>query len=196
MNEKLSKAMKESWARRLIEGAVSAGRSRTSEERERDNIAQQIRRAAKPRVLRRIFLTPEQTKERHAARQRARRAARTLQEKKQASLYNSAYAPVYRMANREKVNAQAAIDRKRRRARKRNAIMGCQKRVNEIYRGCRILRKRGLDVSVDHIIPLEKGGAHDAENLQIIYHEENCRKQNRIDYHPTVVFHYPTTKAA
>lgn len=74
-----------------------------------------------------------------------------------------------------------------RKARKKNAVRGCQERVARIYKRCAELRK-WFDVQVDHIIPLSFGGAHSAKNLQVIYAFENRRKHSNPFYVPRVVF--------
>jgi hypothetical protein len=93
----------------------------------------------------------------------------------------------YNNANREKKYAYGS----KYRARKLGSAIGCQKTVARIYAACAKLRKRGLDVSVDHIIPLAKGGSHSADNLQIIYSAQNSGKGAHLDYHASVVFHVP-----
>jgi 5-methylcytosine-specific restriction endonuclease McrA len=75
----------------------------------------------------------------------------------------------------------------RRRARKRAATIGETSAIMAIYARCQELRK-WFDVVVDHKIPLAKGGAHSAENLQIIYSTENVRKGVSLTYKPKVVF--------
>jgi 5-methylcytosine-specific restriction endonuclease McrA len=75
----------------------------------------------------------------------------------------------------------------RRRAIKRNAVRGCQKRVARIYKRCQYWRQ-WFNVEVDHIIPLAFGGAHSANNLQIIYRSENSRKRDNPFYVPSVIF--------
>jgi 5-methylcytosine-specific restriction endonuclease McrA len=84
---------------------------------------------------------------------------------------------------RRKVIRQA-----RRRARQRNAQIGDNAAIRKIYARSQELRK-WFDVVVDHKVPLSKGGAHSAENLQIIYAFENIRKGTRLDYIPSIVFH-------
>ncbi len=68
------------------------------------------------------------------------------------------------------------------------ALIGNLKDVHKIYVRAAKYRKYGLDVQVDHIIPLSEGGAHSPENLQIIYAVENRRKHTRLDYRPRVIF--------
>ncbi len=72
-------------------------------------------------------------------------------------------------------------------ARRRAKCRGSNSAILKIYKRCLSLR-RWFDVVVDHIIPLAKGGAHSAANLQIIYRKENCEKGIRLDYRPSVVF--------
>lgn len=74
-----------------------------------------------------------------------------------------------------------------RRARERLATIGDVSAIRAIYRRAKELRQ-WFDVVVDHNIPLSRGGAHAAHNLQIIYRRENSEKSNRLDYVPTLVF--------
>ncbi len=53
-------------------------------------------------------------------------------------------------------------------------------RVQAIYQEARQLRNLGVDVQVDHVVPLSKGGLHEPWNLQIIDRITNLRKGNRI----------------
>jgi 5-methylcytosine-specific restriction endonuclease McrA len=89
---------------------------------------------------------------------------------------------MYRRANLEKDAAHSA----RRRAQKRSATFSSFG-IAQIYARCAELRQ-WFDVVVDHVIPLAKGGAHAAGNLQIIYAVENAAKGARLDFVPTVVF--------
>jgi hypothetical protein len=88
-----------------------------------------------------------------------------------------------RKANWPKHLARAAA----RRARKRLLTVGDLTDLAMVYARCRELRK-WFDVSVDHIIPLAKGGTHEANNLQIIYCSENSLKQDKLNYKPRVIF--------
>lgn len=72
-------------------------------------------------------------------------------------------------------------------ARKLKAELGDQKLVSKIYARAAELRQ-WFDVEVDHILALVNGGAHSADNLQIIYKKENRSKGARLDYIPSVVF--------
>ena len=60
-----------------------------------------------------------------------------------------------------------------------------RKRVSKLYREARLMRKRGLDVVVDHIEPLCSdwvcGLSHSA-NLRIVYRERNVRKSNGTEH--------------
>lgn len=53
-------------------------------------------------------------------------------------------------------------------------------RINEIYKQARALRASGIDVHVDHVIPLARGGAHVFGNLQILPAAENLRKGSKL----------------
>jgi 5-methylcytosine-specific restriction endonuclease McrA len=85
--------------------------------------------------------------------------------------------------NPGKANARGS----RHRALKNGQICLDKDAVARVYARCQELR-RWFDVCVDHIIPLAKGGAHAAENLQIIYSYENAQKNMRLDYRPSVIF--------
>lgn len=76
----------------------------------------------------------------------------------------------------------------RRRARIYNTRATCDPRINQTYLRARELRKSGLDVVVDHIIPLARGGPHTFENLQIITRQENGCKREHLDYQVQQIF--------
>lgn len=80
-----------------------------------------------------------------------------------------------------------AKDRAFRRTRMKVHSVKEQFKIDQIYRRAAFLRK-WFDVVVDHKLPLCKGGKHIANNLQIIYSTENCRKGSRLDYTPSIVF--------
>jgi 5-methylcytosine-specific restriction endonuclease McrA len=124
------------------------------------------------------------------ATDRARRAKWSAQQREK----QRARVQKWRAENPEKARAYCLASQNARRARKVAATIGCKKMVKKIHHACAILRKRGLDLSVDHVIPLAKGGTHSPDNLQIIYREQNLIKNHRLDYHATVVFHYPLSK--
>jgi len=89
----------------------------------------------------------------------------------------------WRKANPDKVKQLLA----NRRALKLKATIGDLGPIKKVYARAQELRQ-WFDVVVDHIIPLSKGGAHAAMNLQIIYRKENERKNSSLDYEPTVIF--------
>ncbi len=93
----------------------------------------------------------------------------------------------WRLANPDKWMAIRRSGRALDRARKLMISSNTSKRVNKIYSRCCELRK-WFDVQVDHIIPISRGGKHEARNLQIIYAFENLKKGNRLNYHPRVIF--------
>lgn len=76
---------------------------------------------------------------------------------------------------------------RRRTALQKSVTVGNLAEIAKVYARAKELRQ-WFDVDVDHIIPMSRGGAHSAENLQIIYAKENSQKNNRLDYVPTVVF--------
>jgi 5-methylcytosine-specific restriction endonuclease McrA len=83
--------------------------------------------------------------------------------------------------------AQRTASSQRRNARMRGLYCGDQRAIRKIYERAAELRQ-WFDVVVDHIRPLAKGGAHSADNLQIIYRLENCSKGTRLDFCPSVIF--------
>ncbi len=75
----------------------------------------------------------------------------------------------------------------RRNAIKIGATVGSKSALDKVYARASHLR-RWFDVTVDHIVPLGRGGKHTSTNLQIIYRRENSSKGMRMDYKPTVIF--------
>jgi 5-methylcytosine-specific restriction endonuclease McrA len=136
---------------------------------------------------------------REKKRERDRRYYEANREKRRES------ARLYREANREKVRAhlkryrEANRDKVYERQARRRAILLAAKVSDDakyIYWYCARLRRWGLDVEVDHIVPLARGGDHVAANLQIITAEENQRKGDRLDYVPDVVYPVPANPQA
>lgn len=86
--------------------------------------------------------------------------------------------------DRYRLNKSAAFDRAaKRRAMIRGARIGSVDRADIIARSrgiCAICRGRlGRTIHLDHIVPLSKGGAHCAENLQATHPICNMRKGAR-----------------
>ncbi len=75
----------------------------------------------------------------------------------------------------------------RRRALKRSVTIGDLTAIAVVYERARELRQ-WFDVAVDHIIPIARGGTHEAPNLQIIYGFENRAKSANLNYKPRVIF--------
>ena len=96
----------------------------------------------------------------------------------------------HKAVRRWRANNTAAVNyfNATRRALQRNASMGCQQQVRQIYKRCRELRRHGLNVVVDHVIPLAKGGSHSSDNLQIICAFDNSRKGASTEHSPFMVF--------
>jgi 5-methylcytosine-specific restriction endonuclease McrA len=86
-----------------------------------------------------------------------------------------------------KTKVRDKIKKALRRAAYYRASLEDMKKIRLIYHRAQELR-RWFKVSVDHIIPLSKGGAHAPRNLQIIYSSENMKKRARSDYIPSVIF--------
>lgn len=62
-------------------------------------------------------------------------------------------------------------------------VWACRADIAEIYARAERMRKNGLDVQVDHIIPINGDdvcGLHVADNLEIIHRLANQKKSNRI----------------
>ena len=47
-------------------------------------------------------------------------------------------------------------------------------KIREFYKNC------PEDMTVDHIVPISKGGSHTIDNLQYLSFRDNCRKSNKI----------------
>jgi hypothetical protein len=76
-----------------------------------------------------------------------------------------------------------------RRARKRNTEVASERsEMRKIYERAATLRRHGVQVHVDHKVPLSKGGTHTAENLQIIPEFENSQKHTDQNYNPIFTF--------
>lgn len=61
------------------------------------------------------------------------------------------------------------------------AVWANQIKILSIYRQCKRLRKQGMDVVVDHVIPMNSpyvSGLMCEDNLQIITSAENSKKSN------------------
>jgi len=91
----------------------------------------------------------------------------------------------WKKRNIEKVRAMVRINVKRRKALKRNA-----KRIERVSLDIVFARDRGIcslchkkvkkeDASVDHIIPLSKGGDHTYQNCTLAHRKCNSSKNNR-----------------
>jgi 5-methylcytosine-specific restriction endonuclease McrA len=123
----------------------------------------------------------------------SRRARRAKRRDEVNGIWRNWYAknkPKRQAANlqwRRKNHAHVIAKNSRRRAVQKGAALGDRKAISAIYARARDLR-RWFNVVVDHVIPLAKGGAHAASNLQIIYRSENESKGFRLDYSPSVVF--------
>lgn len=90
----------------------------------------------------------------------------------------------YRMRHPDVQRASEASYRARRH---RVCIAGNKKEIRQIYSRAKYFRQ-WFDVSVDHIIPMVKGGLHAPNNLQIIYRSENVRKRDSLNFTPSVIF--------
>ncbi len=94
-----------------------------------------------------------------------------------------AWDKAYREKHRPKLQAKWS----KRRAMQRAATIGDLTEIAKIYEAAKWWRQ-WFDVQVDHIIPLARGGAHEASNLRVIYGYENRRKQATGTYKPRVIF--------
>jgi 5-methylcytosine-specific restriction endonuclease McrA len=112
---------------------------------------------------------------------------------------DAAYLARWRKAHPELVKASREKEKVRYRAynahysrlkklRRRLATIGDLTDIFKVYDRCAELRQWFKGLVVDHIVPLSRGGTHEAKNLQIIYDFENQRKYNKPDYKPKVIF--------
>lgn len=63
-------------------------------------------------------------------------------------------------------------------------------KIADIYELAAALRAEGMDVAVDHIVPLQgktASGLHTHHNLQIIERRDNARKNNRVPADPYAI---------
>jgi hypothetical protein len=87
-------------------------------------------------------------------------------------------ASLWAKQNKGKANAKTA----RRQAAMRIPLWADKSKINNIYRIAAKMRKQGLNVHVDHIVPLRGklvSGLHVETNLRIIDAVENIRKNNK-----------------
>ena len=54
-----------------------------------------------------------------------------------------------------------------------------KQQINDIYKKAQEFKDQGLDVHVDHVIPVSKDGTHTSDNLVIISAEDNLFKFNK-----------------
>ena len=108
----------------------------------------------------------------------------------------SVYESNYRSANREKINRDHALWRKKnagkvaavramQRARKKGAtpIGDGAHEAKAIYETAkRISNCLGVEHHVDHIVPLAKGGAHHISNLRVLPAKWNLRKSDKLSF--------------
>lgn len=85
----------------------------------------------------------------------------------------------------EKYRTPAIVNSKtyRYRTKKRNQMPNDadRKLILKFYEEAeRLSKETGIKYSVDHIIPISKGGLHHQDNLQVITLSENCRKGNKL----------------
>jgi len=85
----------------------------------------------------------------------------------------------------EKYRSKSILNAKtyRYRSRKRNQMPDDEdkEKILEFYKEAeRLTEETGILYSVDHIIPLSKGGLHHHDNLQVITLSENSRKGNKL----------------
>jgi len=97
----------------------------------------------------------------------------------------------YMVEYRERNKDQAAVTASERRARKRNQTHKDANKIDikRFYRVTLYLSKfSGKKYSIDHILPLSKGGLHREENLQIIPAKINHLKHKSLKYkHPSIL---------
>lgn len=93
----------------------------------------------------------------------------------------------WREANRDQWNTDMAAATRKRQAAKllRVPSWADHNRIKEIYAKAAQLRELGLEVDVDHIVPLQghlASGLHTHDNLQILLASNNRSKRNAVDF--------------
>ena len=115
-----------------------------------------------------------------------RRAKRKSSQKYKQSTKGKQRSNLWRKTDKGKLNDARHV--RCRRARKRNALLpGSQWEIDQIYSRRDYWRSNGCNVEVDHIFPLGFGW-HEPANLQIIYANDNARKNCNPDYKPKIIF--------
>ena len=101
--------------------------------------------------------------------------------------YTKEYNKQYRQENKDKINAHAA----KRRAWKLNQTpIFTELKSEKILMYYRIREYLGKGWNVDHIIPLNKGGLHHPDNLQIVTKKYNLEKRDKLNFRAPTALEY------
>jgi 5-methylcytosine-specific restriction endonuclease McrA len=181
----ITDALPEPWRRaRALCEECRRSRRRASTARYRDAHRDEIRSAGRAYVSRRWAENPARERDRARAYQRTRSEAQRATRRRYYEAHPAECrerVAAWKRANPEKVREQ----RRRSYARRKGAW-----RVDPVTRTYVIARDGGRchlcgkrprlrDLTIDHVVPISRGGAHVAENMRVACRSCNCRKGAR-----------------
>lgn len=150
---------------------------------EYDSRNREKRRLAKRAYAKKNLDKIRERSKKHYERNKKKLLEHTKEWRKQNPEKIREYSCNWKKSNPEKVNANNA----KRRAKKRQATVvdrneEVKEYVTKLYATQQYYKEcHNIELHVDHIIPLSRGGTHVPENLRLISSEDNLRKRDKLD---------------